>query len=149
MISKKILGSMILAGVIAFGGCSEEAKPKKPDEYRRVAGKVCQSDREELIYGDRVALGSAKNIPVPITFLGVEAEGKKHQIILTGPHNLRQGDFVCLDYLVDNEVTGTEIWNRYYPESWNRYYPERSSSLYITPNVRFKVDGYATVWRKE
>jgi len=140
MTFKKTLGSIVLAGAIALGGCSnkEETKP----EYRNVVGKVYQLDQQELIYGDNHGFGSGKNIPVPITFLGVEVEGKKYQIILTGPHNLKQGNSVDLDYLVDNEVTGIEIWNRFYPERANSY-------LITKPNVRFKADGYATAWKKE
>jgi len=139
MTIKKTLGSIVLAGAIALGGCSED-KPKP--EYRNVAGQVYQSDRQELIYVDNQGFGSGKNIPVPVTFLGVEAEGKKYQIILAGPHNLKQEDSVDLDYLVDNEVTGTEIWNRFYPERAN-------SHLVTEPNVRFKADGYATAWKKK
>lgn len=149
MASKEILSSIVLAGTIAtiaLGGCRPVKEAAKP-EYRNVAGKVYQLDQRELIYGDNQGWGSGKNIPVPITFLGVEAEGKKYRIILTGPHNLKQGDSVNLDYLVDNEVSGTEIWNRFYPE---RACPEEAPSWSITePNVRFKADGYATAWAKE
>jgi len=138
MIIKKTLGSIVLAGALVFGGCSkEEAKP----EYKNVTGKIYQLDQQELIYVHH-GFGSSNNIPIPITFLGVEAESKKYQIILTGPHNLKQGDSIGLDYLIDNEVTATEIWNRFYPEKVN-------SSLIKAPNVKFKADGYATAWKKE
>jgi hypothetical protein len=139
MTFKKTLGSIVLAGAIALGGCTgDKSKP----EYRNVAGKVYQSDQQELIYGDNQGFGGGKNIPVPVTFLGVEAEGKKYQIILAGPHNLKEGDSVNLDYLVDDEVTGKEIWSRFYPE-------RADGRLVTVPNVRFKTDGYATVWKKE
>ena len=133
---KKTLGSIVLAGAIALGGCSyKEANP----EYRNVAGKVYQSDQQELIYRNK---RSDKNISVPITFLGVETKGKKYQIILVGPHNLKEGDSVNLDYLVDTEVTGKEIWNR--------FFLERTDVQFVTePNVRFKTDGYARAWKKE
>ncbi len=133
-----MLGSIILAGAIAFGGCSDKEAP----EYKNLVGKVYQLEQQELIYVDNQGFGSSKDIHVPITFLGVEAEGKKYQLILVGPHDLKKGDIVNLDYLTDNEVTGREIWNR--------YYPKRANSPAITePNVRFKVDGYATAWEKE
>ena len=139
MIFKKTLGSIILAGAIALRGCSED-KPKP--EYGNVAGQVYQLYQQELVYGDNQGYGSGKNIPIPVTFLGVEAEGKKYQIILAGPHNLRQGDSIDLDYLVDNEVTGKEIWSRFYPSRAN-------GRLMTIPDVRFKANGYATAWKKE
>ncbi len=138
MTMKQTLGAIVLAGALALGGCGKE-EPKL--EYRNIKGNVYQLDQRELIYGDNQGFGSGKNIPVPITFLGIEAEGKKYQIILAGPHNLKQGDSVDLDYLVDNEVTGTEIWGR--------FYPQRADGRLITmPNVRFKADGYASAWKK-
>lgn len=136
---KQTLGTIVLAGALALGGCEkEEPKP----EYRNIKGNVCQLDQRELIYGDNRGFGSGKNIPVPITFLGIEAEGKKYQIILAGPHNLKQGDSVDLDYLVDNEVTGREIWRKFYSQ-------RADFKLMTIPDARFRADGYASAWKKQ
>lgn len=140
MTFKKTLGSIVLAGAIALGGCSNN--PETKPEYKEVVGKIYQLDQRELIYEDNQGFGSGENIPVPITFLGIEAEGKKYQIILTGPHNLEKGDSVDLDYLVDKDVTGKEIWSRFYPQ-------RADGRLMTIPNVDFKVDGYATSYKKE
>ena len=137
---KKTLGTIVLAGALALSGCRED-KPKPKPEYKNIKGDVYQLDQRELIYGDNQGFAAGKNIPVPITFLGIESEGRKYQIILAGPHNLKQGDSVDLDYLVDNEVTGREIWGRFYPE-------RASGDLMTMPDVRFKADGYASVWKK-
>jgi hypothetical protein len=137
MIFKRTLGLIALAGTLALAGCSE-LEP----EYRNISGRVCQLDQQELIYVDSAGLGSSNNIPVPITFLGVEAEDREYQMILAGPHNLQPEDFVELDYLVDTEVTGTDIWQR--------AYPKRRNCIHIHgPNVKFKTDGYVTAWKKE
>jgi hypothetical protein len=139
---KKTLRNILLAGTITIGAILLVRYPNKSkSEHRNIVGEVFQVDKEELIYVDTKGFGSSNNIYIPVTFLGVGAEGKKYQIILTGSHNLKQGDSIDLDYLVDNEVTGTEILKRFYPKEW-------SYAGISKPDVRFKVDGYVTAWKK-
>jgi len=71
-----------------------------------------------------------------------ESEGKEYLFILAGPHNLKQGDSVDLDYLVDTEVTGEEIWERFYPG-------RSMGKVIIPPDVTFKVDGHVNSFRKK
>ena len=127
---------MVMLSVIASGAIA--CRPEEPS-LLTTTGTVVSLEERELYYQDNQGFGSGKIIPVPITFLELKEGEQVKKYLLAGPYILKEGDNVQLTYLVDNEVTGWEIWNRYYPERAN-------CRLIDAPAVRFKVDGYVMDW---
>ncbi len=139
---RKKIGWMILISIIlvAIGfttACQKEDIPTL-NTTPAITGTITSIEERELYYEDDSGLGSGKMVCIPITFLEVQEGEQLKSFILAGPHTLKIQNTVQLTYRIDNEVTGKEIWRKYYGGFHD-----------IThPRVRFQVDGYVLSWKK-
>jgi len=124
--------TLLTAMGLSLGGCKEVENP-----YRNLTGTVYSITQQDLGYIDNGGL-SPINLSVPITFLEIESQGETYEFILAGPHSIKQGETLEIVYLVDSEVTGAEIKDRFFGEG-----------SILSPHVRFTVDGYVYSWDKK
>ncbi len=102
-------------------------------DVRKYTGKDYNSGKDYEI----------KKKVIPVSLLEIKATDKTYHLVLPGEHNLKNGDGVNLDYLVDNEVTPSEIWNMCFPTTIREYFHSSSRP------VAFKADGVVTNYRKK
>jgi hypothetical protein len=138
------LGSIAL-GTILLTSCKlSDILNEEPIQTKEIKGRVYNVSDTHLIYDDSRGLGSGKTIPIPISFVELKNLGSgpfPYIFVLAGPHNLEKEDRIELDYIVDSEITGKEIWDRYYPD-------RRSSDKISSPNVSYQGNGYIVSWKK-
>lgn len=143
----KILRLMGLVALLALGSCSKQSKiqPERTGQHRMAEGEITRLDELELRFFRIFEYTHPDCYKIPVTLLEVSNRNNtRYYLVLTGEHVIHKGDVVTLEYIIDDEVTGEEIFRSFYEDR-----PSRTYNLQDNPTFRYKGDGLVHSWRVE